>query len=455
MIASWLLYTLVFSTIVAIVARLIEPLLRSRGWRVRHLWAGALLSSALVPAALAFRPRAPVEPLAAEPKAAVALAAEPSPPALDLDRSLGALWIVGSGVVLLLVAGGLVQLRAAVRRARRIVVDDTPVAITDRLGPGATPFGEPRILVPDWFRSLPRPAQKLLVLHEREHLSARDPEWLLGGWLVLALAPWNPAAWWMLSRFARAIETDCDARVLSRAAVRPYGELLLEVAGRVARPPLVGMLTFTRSGSELQERIDRMTLPRRPLGPVHQLAIAGVAALALVAACEMPAPDPVGPSPEAQVETPVPAFGTVVKQPIVVVRSAAGAELYRDHGIPSLVSQDIESIEVIKGRELAEDLIEVTLKKDVAFDGEAAKAALHLIREAKEELHAKQAGRSVTRALGVAREVLRRHPVELKESAEAEVSWNFRVQQKKAELEARTKGEVRHRVRADSLKIAN
>ncbi|MEZ4587289.1 MAG: M56 family metallopeptidase [Gemmatimonadales bacterium] len=436
MIASWLLYTLALSTIVALAARLIEPLIRSRGWRVRNLWAAALLASALVPAALALRPRAPIQPLAAEPGGNRTLIAEPIAAAPDLDRPLGAIWIVGSGLVLALVAGGLLQLRAAVRRARRIRVDGTPVALTDRLGPGATAFGEPRILVPEWFRSLPRPAQRLLVLHEREHLTARDPQWLLGGWLVLALVPWNPIAWWMLLRLARAIETDCDARVLGRAPVRPYGELLLEVAGRVARPPLVGMLAFTRSGSELKERIDRMTLPRRPLGPVRQLTLGGVAALALVAACEMPAPDPVGPTTDAKAEAPAIASKVIARHPVVVVRNAAGSELYRDHAMPALVSDDIARIEVLKGRELTDDLIEVTLKQDVTFDGAAAKVNLHLIQEVKEAVHAKEAGAGGR---------VSRHPVELRE-----------LQSKKeAELHARTSGEIRHRVGTDSTKLAN
>ncbi|MGE0552971.1 MAG: M56 family metallopeptidase [Gemmatimonadales bacterium] len=436
MIAAWLLYTLALSAIIALVASLIEPMVRSRGWRVRNFWAAALLASALVPAALALRPRAPIQPLAAGPGGNLTLTTEPLAAGPDLDRPLGALWIVGSGLVLALVAGGLLQLHAAVRRARRIRVDGTPVALTDRLGPGATAFGEPRILVPEWFRSLPRPAQRLLVLHEREHLAARDPQWLLGGWLVLALVPWNPIAWWMLSRLVRAIETDCDARVLGRAPVRPYGELLLEVAGRVARPPLVGMLAFTRSGSELKERIDRMTLPRRPLGPVRQLTLGGVAALALVAACEMPAPDPVGPSAESKAEAPAVAAKVMAKHPVVVVLSASGSELYRDHAMPVLVPDNIARIEVLKGRELADDLIEVTLKKDVAFDGAAAKVALHLMRAAKEAIHAREAG---------VQGRLRRHPVELRE-----------LQTKKeAELHARASGEIRHRVSADSTKLAN
>jgi len=366
MIPNWMLYTVGLSGALALAAFAIDAAARAARWPTRQLWAAALLLSVVVPLASAFRP-----PTSA-PRGRVAVRVATVPPStparlrLDVDGPLGVAWLVGSVSVFLIVGMGLTQLRRAAKHSRRLEVDRTPVAVTDRIGPGVAPFGQPRIMVPAWFQSIPARGQRLLIHHEREHVRARDAELLLAGWLVVAIAPWNPFAWWMLRRLARAIELDCDARVLRRAAVRPYGELLLHVAARIVRSRPVGMLAFTRSSSELAERIEQMTRPRETPPPVRQLGLAALAAAALVAACEAPAPEPIGPSVNLVAEARTDESAQPASNPLVVIHAANGTELFRDHRLPNLAPNTIEKIDVVKGQG-REDTIYVTLKVDAPW----------------------------------------------------------------------------------------
>ena len=53
------------------------------------------------------------------------------------------------------------------------------------------------------------------MAHERSHLDAGDPRLIALAVTLLVLMPWNPLLWWQFRRLRRAIEVDCDTRVLS------------------------------------------------------------------------------------------------------------------------------------------------------------------------------------------------------------------------------------------------
>jgi bla regulator protein blaR1 len=79
-----------------------------------------------------------------------------------------------------------------------------------------------------------------VLRHALEHIAARDPLLLMGALVAAALMPWNILLWWQLRRLRRAIEIDCNARVLSTSPdVSTYGdEMLRQVSRRCRRMPL-------------------------------------------------------------------------------------------------------------------------------------------------------------------------------------------------------------------------
>jgi hypothetical protein len=158
------------------------------------------------------------------------------------------------------------------------------------VGPAVLGIRRPEVVVPAWLLGASPREQRLVVIHEREHVRARDPLVLLVGCVAAAVMAWSPAAWWMLRRLRAAVELDCDARVL-RHGVRPqeYGAVLIDIAGR--GPGLsLGAPALAGSPSILERRLRAMTmrLPRYARLRASALGVLGIAALA--SACETPLP---------------------------------------------------------------------------------------------------------------------------------------------------------------------
>jgi hypothetical protein len=158
------------------------------------------------------------------------------------------------------------------------------------VGPAVLGIRRPEVVVPAWLLGASPREQRLVVIHEKEHVRARDPLVLLAGCVAAAAMAWNPAAWWMLRRLRAAVELDCDRRVL-RHGVRPqeYGAVLIDIAGR--GPGLsLGAPALAGPPSILERRLRAMThrLPRYARLRASLLGVLGVAALA--SACETPLP---------------------------------------------------------------------------------------------------------------------------------------------------------------------
>lgn len=319
MIASWMLYALLVSALVAAGAWLLEEVVRQRGGPVRLLWLGALLATVALVAAAPLRI---AEPLALQAKVAPsAQPADAAPPRRDglaaavraavqsardavssplraaaalgdgpAGTALGIGWMALSAAVLGLAGATLLRARRARRRWPLARMADARVRVAPRTGPAVLGVLHPEVVVPSWLLDAPEEEQRLVVLHEAEHVRARDPLVLAAGCLAAALVPWSPAAWWMLLRLRAAVELDCDARVLRRG-VRPreYGSLLITMAGR--GPGLsLGAPALAGSPSTLERRIRAMNvaLPRRAR---LRAALLGTLGLALLAgACESPLP---------------------------------------------------------------------------------------------------------------------------------------------------------------------
>ncbi|HZG43457.1 MAG TPA: M56 family metallopeptidase, partial [Longimicrobium sp.] len=291
MIASWMLYALLVSVLVAAAAWTLEEVFRLRGLAVRFLWLGALLGTVAITAAAPLRIRPPVVLHAAQ-SADVAVSRErPGAEGLaaraveslravrtELDRGLDAAaalgggagtglalgWLALSSLVLAITGATLLRSRRARRRWPVAELSGERVRVAPGVGPAVLGIRRPEVVVPAWLLGVSPREQRLVVIHEREHVRARDPLVLLIGCVAAAVVAWNPAAWWMLRRLRAAVELDCDARVL-RHGVRPqeYGAVLIDIAGR--GPGLsLGAPALAGSPSILERRLRAMTmrLPR-------------------------------------------------------------------------------------------------------------------------------------------------------------------------------------------------
>lgn len=211
----------------------------------------------------------------------------------SVERLLPFAWLASSVVIVLIF--GLVYLRVfrLHRRWPLAVVQGTSVRVAANTGPAVFGFGRPEIVIPRWLLDRSNNEQRLVLDHELEHVRAHDPLLLAGACFAAAILPWNPAVWWMLSRLRLAVELDCDSRVLRRGvAPRPYGELLIELAG-IRSEITSGVAALAGRPSHLEQRLLAMKPQRthRASARVAALAFAGALALAsLVVACSVDLP---------------------------------------------------------------------------------------------------------------------------------------------------------------------
>jgi len=313
MIADWMLYLALVSTLLALAAWAVEAVLRSRGRAGRWPWAAAMLGTALVPLVAArlpslvtLLPRASTTtrvPLEGTSLSLSGMQATSPPtlsafhPSLWLEPALGTLWLAAG--LLLAVAFATVYVRL-VRRGRAwpaAEMEGVRVRLSDGFGPAVLGLLRPAVIIPSRLAATGGTALRLALAHEAEHIRARDPLLLAAGAVYVAALPFSPAAWWALRRLRAAVELDCDARVLRGGADRrAYAELLIRTTAGVDDLPLaVPALLHPRS--TLETRIRAMTTPRTPT-PLRSALAACAATVLLLAACEARTPVNVGPSPE-------------------------------------------------------------------------------------------------------------------------------------------------------------
>ncbi|MEO7104518.1 MAG: M56 family metallopeptidase, partial [Gemmatimonadaceae bacterium] len=152
--------------------------------------------------------------------------------------SLTILWLVMSCGMLALIC----IVYSRVRRARQqwSVADFAGhrVRVAPNAGPAVVGIFRPEIVVPQWMLNGHPDDSQLIIMHEMEHRSARDPVLLAAMWGLVALFPWHPGAWYCLARTRLAIEIDCDARVVGKgASLKNYAQLLVNQArARIGAP---------------------------------------------------------------------------------------------------------------------------------------------------------------------------------------------------------------------------
>lgn len=307
MVLSWIAYALALALLLAGAGAAAEKWLRLTGRQGRWAWMAAMALSVGVPAAylaspiVGGLPTPDVVPsrwtpaLLADPLAASSLLPSGAAGSPSFDAWFPWLWGVLSTGTAAWLAVSAWRLRKVCRSSPAERTDGELVLWTSELGPGVVGVRRPRIVVPDWVRRLDGRRREMLLLHEREHVRCRDPFLLHLGWALVALVPWLVPLWWQFRRLRKAVELDCDQRVVDRVGdAREYGRLLVE-AKRLSlglRSPLV-----TGGNSFLAHRVRRLADGRfRRPGSLPRLAISAAACIAaLAAAVLLPPPGSASP----------------------------------------------------------------------------------------------------------------------------------------------------------------
>lgn len=217
------------------------------------------------------------------------------------NRAFVVLWIVMSVAMLALLCVVYTKVWRARRSWRVVDFVGQRVRVAPHAGPAVVGLFRPEIVVPRWVLDTQSEDSRLIVMHEMEHRTARDPLLLAAMWALVALFPWHPGAWYCLARTRLAIELDCDARVVGRgASLRTYAQLLVNQASARLGAPMhlwLGATSLLEPSTHLERRLRAMIVPQssntgrrsftRYLRTASYMAIVSTIA---IAACESHVP---------------------------------------------------------------------------------------------------------------------------------------------------------------------
>jgi bla regulator protein blaR1 len=291
---AWALYAMCISLCLGLAAAAAERALRLRRRATRWVWLAALVASIAIPALISFVaveiPRyAGEEPdtvlLRLRDTTAQSLAPErwiADIPALNAPIAgsrFKVAWMSGSAAVMLLLSGIGAHWFRRKRSWARTEVKGASVYVADDAGPAVVGFFRPCIVLPRWALTAPEAALDAVLAHERAHVEARDPQLLLASLAFICAMPWNAPLWWAVVRLRRAIEIDCDARVVrSGHDAVAYGQLLLDINQRRGSMTLAAV-ALTERHSFLETRIRQMLVGRHH---AWRWSAAGLGMLSLV-----------------------------------------------------------------------------------------------------------------------------------------------------------------------------
>jgi uncharacterized protein (TIGR03435 family) len=279
---TFLLESAVRATLIAAALALVLLVMRIKTASVLHaVWAGVVVLMMLLPAWVAWGPKAPLPVLPSRATAATELVERVPPPlpaGLEV-RSAAPVREDGGypfreGIYLLGVCALLARLAVGTIRASRLKSAVVPITVG---------LFRPRIILPEGSREWPQVQLDAVMTHEREHVRRRDP---LFQWLALlnrAIFWFHPLAWWLERRLSGLAEEACDAAVLSRGHdPRDYSEWLLDLARSVERTGL-RVEGMAMPGIGLKHRIRRM-LSGVPVPRISRSRMACTAAVCAAAA---------------------------------------------------------------------------------------------------------------------------------------------------------------------------
>ena len=310
MITTWMMYCVAVSSLLALTALASEYCLRLRGVPLRWLWSGALLGCLTLSVIPWAQPTPAINSTGVAADEVVSVAGSLlatassvrwSPGAIGLPTAFASdrvrsgqlstlLWGLLSIAGILFLLGGQRKLRRQRRMWRRVTEDGIDALVSRDTGPAVVGFVDPAIVIPEWVFAMDARQRGLILMHEEEHLRARDSLHLALALAALVFMPWNLPLWWHVRRLRHAIELDCDARVIARCSDRrSYGRLLIEVGQRSSRLG-VALGAFSGSSTSLEKRIRAMFV-QNPRGWTMASSASGVlAAFLFLFACAVPLP---------------------------------------------------------------------------------------------------------------------------------------------------------------------
>jgi beta-lactamase regulating signal transducer with metallopeptidase domain len=291
---TWMIYALSVSVALSAAALLAERAAKLRRAPTRWIWIASLVGSLVLPTLMATASvRLPEALKSATPSVPIVLrdaTSIPMPTALldlggphsyktsaDIDTLLRDAWVAMSALTLVSLALSSALLHRRKRGWTEVHLCGESVLVAPDAGPAVVGLLRSRIVVPQWLLEASEQQQQCTIAHERSHLIARDSQWMALALALLILMPWNAPLWWQFSRLRRAIEVDCDARVLLGGHdIGTYCETLIHV-GQQQSSRLAVVPAMSESASFLESRIRHML--RKP----KKWARASAAALACLA----------------------------------------------------------------------------------------------------------------------------------------------------------------------------
>jgi bla regulator protein blaR1 len=238
------------------------------------------------------------------PRVDIASAQMPGAGGLPLAALLGAMWLLGSVVLVALWTLRWRRVSAAARSGSPITsgrVHDvyhslaSPpvlplVSLDTALEPGVFGIVRPVLLWPrDIDARLDDEQVRAILAHELAHVRRRDNLTALIHMVVEALFWFHPLVWWIVSRLVDERERACDEEVV-RLGSDPnvYAESILRTCQYYIESPLSCVPGVT--GSDLNKRIERIMTDR----PRTSLSVWNRAVLATVAVMTLAAPVAIG-----------------------------------------------------------------------------------------------------------------------------------------------------------------
>ena len=295
MIASWMLYAVLAGALFTVAAIALDRVAVARRRPVRMIWLSALLLSVAWPVGRAIAHLFPDNAAVVRIIPFTITVQSPAMPATAsgwdramVDRGLLVTWLALSALLLFRLARAILSIHRTRGTWRSVDVDGTSVRLSSNVGPAVIGLQSMDVVLPEWILSLDEPLRAIVLRHEEEHRSARDPYLLFAAALAVALMPWNVALWLQARRLRLAIELDCDARVLrAHPSTERYGLLMLTIAQRRSVAPALFSPMLTEPTSLIERRILAMHPTTRRLARVTVYGGSALAVAALAFACSL------------------------------------------------------------------------------------------------------------------------------------------------------------------------
>lgn len=288
---SWMIYAVLVASVLSAAAITAERAARVHRRNTRWIWLAALACSLALPVlitSVTLRLPGVIHSGVMPPPIALRNTTSIAMPAMLVDLGGVSLygthdnvtaliregWLTLSILMLCALMASSVLLQRRKRGWAEALVLGESVLVAPDMGPAVAGLLRPRIVVPPWLLQASESRQRAVMAHESSHIQAGDPRLIALATLLLVSMPWNPLLWWQFRRLRRAIEVDCDGRVLRDGGnIGEYCETLIHV-GQIQSSRVGLMPAMSQPGSFLEQRIKLMLArPKR---------WAGLTALALV-----------------------------------------------------------------------------------------------------------------------------------------------------------------------------